>query len=570
MKRLALLIIALFCASAFADDLPKIAVYVTGNMRDDEKKALGTRMMSTIVRSGRYRAVERSDEFLNQLASEHSKQRSGAIDDAQIKRLGKQFGIDFICIADITPAFGMFYVSARIIDVETAEIVFMGEASDNLRTLDGLAVALDKVWANMFGSQTVAAPEQKQENIVAAAALAPVSAQRLMKPKYEKTKMYPSDNLGAYGSYSIIGPNDVLTVLFAERNYYKVRTASGKEGFVMQKDVINSNAQFVDIRPGQSAVNTRQEAPVVNTANVTVTPRQETSTAPTEIQDDKPRILNNYAGIELGLGLGRLGTSVFASLPNSNLDDLDSDSSIVDGPIKINIDLIYAEMSAYFLGGYGGVESNVHILGKYPINAGFLKISPLLGYSYNEIPSAIVLKYGLGGFSSEHIGFEDNQFTLGGRVDVGLSKSAYISTEYLYSIGAGSDAQLFKISTGFDVGMGRKKRWFWRPELMYQYTRTAYNDGATISGGLPDVSMEDVKCEHSKHFVGVCFGLGYKWRVNKQSRSTDEARPAPSPIQTPETRPVPPAPPPPPPPPPGGSDTPSSDWGGDNWGTDSW
>jgi hypothetical protein len=255
MKRLALFIIALFCASVFADDLPKIAVYVSGNMRDDEKKALGTRMLSTIVRSGRYRAVERSDEFMSQLASEHIKQRSGAIDDAQIKRLGKQFGVDFICITDITPAFGMFYVSARIVNVETAEIVFMGEASDNLRTLDGLAWALDKVWANMFGSQTAAAPESKQET-----APAPVSAQKLMKPKYEKTKMYPSEHLGAYGSYSIIGPNDILTVLSAENNYYKVRTASGKEGFVMQKDVINSNAQFVDIRPGQSAVNTRADA----------------------------------------------------------------------------------------------------------------------------------------------------------------------------------------------------------------------------------------------------------------------------------------------------------------------
>jgi hypothetical protein len=552
MKKIALLFVALFCVSVFAQDLPKIAVYVSGNMRDDEKKALGTRMLSTIVKSGRYKAVERSDEFLNQLASEHIKQRSGAIDEAQIKRLGKQFGVDFICITDITPAFGMFYVSARIVNVETAEIVFMGEASDNLRTIDGLASALDKVWASMFGIQTVAAPEQKQENTATAAS---VSAQKLMKPKYEKTKMYPSEYLGAYGSYSIIGPDEVLTVLFAERNYYKVRTASGKEGFVMQKDVINSNAQFVDIRPGQSAVNTRQEAPVANTMDVTVKPRKETSTAPTEIQDDRPRRLENRISLELGYHFGNAEPKLVVS----NLKTGEEYTNYSDGYFslgaKVHLDLIYADLYGYNFIIDNAIVQTSHVLGKYPIDIGLIKVSPLLGYSTNTIM-----------MNSMTYSITDVQFALGGRVDIGLSKSAFASTEFIYGAGGGSNSQSLKLGAGFDLGIGKKKKWYWRPELIYHFTRTAYSNGATIvaADGRTGKVTGDGEMAVSAHFVGLYVGLGYKWGGNKQSRSTAESIPAPSSIHAPEAGPTPPVQ-PPPPAQPRGSAPPASDWGTSDW-----
>jgi len=212
-------------------------------------------------------------------------------------------------------------------------------------------------------------------------------------------------------------------------------------------------------------------------------------------------------------------------------------------------------------------------LGKYPIDIGSVKFSPLLGYSYNMIPDAIRLVQA--GKSDPlvpwlppqyteiaKIGFEDNQFTFGNRVEVGLSKFAYLSTEFLYSIGAGSNAQSFKISGGGFAAVGFGVRL----ELMYQYTRTAYNDKATMSGTIPEVSMEGSKYENSKHFFGLYLGLGYNWRVGNQTPSTPEARPAAPPIQTPETRPAPSTPPPPPPAPPRGSATPpSGDGGADDW-----
>ena len=145
-------------AQAELRDLPQIAVYVTGNVADGEKKVFGTRMLTALINSGRYKGIERSNAFLAEIDKEHIKQRSGAIDDGQISALGKQFGVQFICIADLTPAFGAFQVSARIVNVETAEVPFIGDASSPLKTMDDLELVSKQVVKNMFGGQASPIP----------------------------------------------------------------------------------------------------------------------------------------------------------------------------------------------------------------------------------------------------------------------------------------------------------------------------------------------------------------------------------------------------------------------------
>jgi hypothetical protein len=140
--------------------LPKIAVYVTGDVPDNEKSALGTRMLASLVNSGHYMGIERSGSFLAEIEKEQVKQRSGDIDDGQISELGRQFGVKYVCIAAITPAFGSHQVSARIVDVETAVVVFIGEAASPLRTMDDLAEVSDKVVRSMFGKQAQSSPRE--------------------------------------------------------------------------------------------------------------------------------------------------------------------------------------------------------------------------------------------------------------------------------------------------------------------------------------------------------------------------------------------------------------------------
>lgn len=145
--------ISLLTATAFAADLPRIAVYVTGNVSEDEKTALGTRMLASLVNSGRYMGIERSSAFMAEVEREQTTQRSGAIDDSHISELGKQFGVRFVCIAAITPAFGSYQVSARIVDVETAVVVHIGDAASPLRTMADLTQVSNDVVRAMFGAQ---------------------------------------------------------------------------------------------------------------------------------------------------------------------------------------------------------------------------------------------------------------------------------------------------------------------------------------------------------------------------------------------------------------------------------
>jgi hypothetical protein len=155
----------LFSVSSIAQDLPRIAVYVTGNVGDDVKNALGTRMLASLVNSGRYKGIERSNSFLAEIDKEQEKQRSGAIDDNQISALGKQFGVKYVCISDITPVLGAFQISARIVDVETAGVAFIGESYSALRNVIDLVSVCDQVVKNMFGGQTaiVSKPRPKPE-----------------------------------------------------------------------------------------------------------------------------------------------------------------------------------------------------------------------------------------------------------------------------------------------------------------------------------------------------------------------------------------------------------------------
>jgi len=118
---------------------PHIAVYVAGKKSEDEKKALGDKLLTALVNSGKFIAIERSAEFLTEIDNEQKKQREGAVDESQISKLGKQFGVNYVCIANIIEAFGGHQVSARIINVETAVVVAMGEDDSPLRNMDDLA-----------------------------------------------------------------------------------------------------------------------------------------------------------------------------------------------------------------------------------------------------------------------------------------------------------------------------------------------------------------------------------------------------------------------------------------------
>lgn len=155
MKQLLFTVLALLCAIAVhgqsgdGDGKKKIAVYVTGSDAP-VNKVIGNRLVSTIVRQGKYTAIERSEEFLTQLQKEYAYQQSGNVDAKQISRLGKQFGVDIVCVAEILEVLNTYDITVKLIDVETAEITNMTQAYSNLKSVGDLTEAVNKLTAELL------------------------------------------------------------------------------------------------------------------------------------------------------------------------------------------------------------------------------------------------------------------------------------------------------------------------------------------------------------------------------------------------------------------------------------
>jgi hypothetical protein len=142
---------------ALASETPNIAVYVTGGVNEDVNKALSTFILNALIRSGGYVAIERSDDFIEQLNRELIKQRSGAVDDREIRRLGMQAGVQFVCVADITRALGTYQISARIIDVETARVLGIGVARSDMASMGVMERVSEEIVLKMLNPEAAKA-----------------------------------------------------------------------------------------------------------------------------------------------------------------------------------------------------------------------------------------------------------------------------------------------------------------------------------------------------------------------------------------------------------------------------
>lgn len=138
----------------------KVAVYVTGE-QSGVSKVLGDQLVAAFAKSGRYTAVERTTSFLAELSKEQSYQRSGAVSDSDIARLGYQFGVQYVCVADITDVFGETYISARLIYVETAEIVNTYNVRGKINSMD-ICIQMAAEIAEYLSKGTLAEQEQAE------------------------------------------------------------------------------------------------------------------------------------------------------------------------------------------------------------------------------------------------------------------------------------------------------------------------------------------------------------------------------------------------------------------------
>jgi len=115
-----------------------VAIYMKGTEPPALKgahKVIGSELAKALTTSNAYSAVDRTQEVLNIIEDEHVYQRSGAVDDEQIKELGKQLGVGFLCIAEINKVMGSYLLDARLVDVETARVLKVASTPGTMKNI---------------------------------------------------------------------------------------------------------------------------------------------------------------------------------------------------------------------------------------------------------------------------------------------------------------------------------------------------------------------------------------------------------------------------------------------------
>lgn len=158
MKKVCSVLYALFviCCIAIAQTTKdKIAVYVTGDAQTGYKKVVGSKIVTAITKSNNYSAVERTSDFLVELAKEQEYQMSGAVSDDQIVRIGQQFGVRYVLIADVSEVLGSIFISARMINVQTGQIFNSVEADAIVNRMDDLTLLSEKIIILILDNNTL-------------------------------------------------------------------------------------------------------------------------------------------------------------------------------------------------------------------------------------------------------------------------------------------------------------------------------------------------------------------------------------------------------------------------------
>jgi hypothetical protein len=138
-----------------------VAVYMAGDEPAGARgvhNIVGGELARVMSESDKYTAVDRTEAILEQLDREHVYQRSGAVDDAQIKAIGNQLGVEYLCISNINPVGKKYYLDTRLVDVVTAEIARSVTATSSLKDANemsrvGRDIALELLEADKTRAQ---------------------------------------------------------------------------------------------------------------------------------------------------------------------------------------------------------------------------------------------------------------------------------------------------------------------------------------------------------------------------------------------------------------------------------
>lgn len=142
MKRVLFLMIILLAQISVFAQVKKVAILETVDKENQisyaNKLILRASLSKAVTKTAGYEAYDRTD--IDAIMSEHSFQRTGMVEEDQIKKLGEMTGADYILVTEVVVVdANNIFVTAKLLDVVTARTiltdnVMMGNTSDKIRS----------------------------------------------------------------------------------------------------------------------------------------------------------------------------------------------------------------------------------------------------------------------------------------------------------------------------------------------------------------------------------------------------------------------------------------------------
>ncbi|MDR0331032.1 MAG: fibrobacter succinogenes major paralogous domain-containing protein, partial [Chitinispirillales bacterium] len=142
---------------------------------------------------------------LGLIAKEQEYQRAGAVDDAQISALGKQWGAKYVVAIKAAKSIDGFYLEAKMVDVEKAYVAKMGAATSRLAGDSDLKAAAGKIIGllGIGGEPNAGAASAPQTSASQPPASTPQAA--VSQPSAVSSQFTDSRNRQKYSAVSIGG-----------------------------------------------------------------------------------------------------------------------------------------------------------------------------------------------------------------------------------------------------------------------------------------------------------------------------------------------------------------------------
>ena len=102
----------------------KVAVYVGGEIGDDDKSIVSTAVLSRMSGNRDYAPFERNAAFIDALTAEQDYQLSGEVPEKEIRKVGERLGVDYVVAVNVViKRDDTCHMAAKLINLETGAII---------------------------------------------------------------------------------------------------------------------------------------------------------------------------------------------------------------------------------------------------------------------------------------------------------------------------------------------------------------------------------------------------------------------------------------------------------------